>query len=297
MSTQVTTSFKDAFAAAFYTLGQQMKSRLEGAVDVDSGIVGQTKTIDRLGNYGFADQIVSRHADTSYSSAPHSRRYLDLADYDKADLVDELDLPKLIADPTYKYVALIMASLNRRKDKVIYDAMRGNVRTTSGASALPSAQKIAVASSGLTIAKLLAAKEIIDDAEVGDEQQQSIDGQEKPMRFVACTMNQITDLLNTTEVKSSDYNTVKALAAGAIDTFMGFKFIRLNSGIVTASGTTRYAMAWQKGCMRLGIGADVKSSVDVLPGKRMSTQVYGRMSLGAARVEDAGLVEIACLES
>lgn len=297
MSTQVTAAFKDAFSASFYTLGQQMRSRLEAAVEVDSGIVGASKTIDRVGDLGFADEIVSRHSDTAYSTTPHSRRYIDLRDYDKAELVDELDLPKLIADPTYKYVGLIMASLNRRKDKVIYDAMRGSVRTTSGTSALPSAQKIAVASAGLTLAKILSAKEILDDAEVGEEMQMSADGQEMPQRFIACTSAQITNLLNTTEIKSADYNTVKALVAGQVNTFCGFRFIRLASNVAVISSTTRYAMAWQRGCMVLGIGANIKSSVDTLPGKRMATQVYGSMSLGAARREDAGVVEIACLES
>ena len=37
-----------------------------------------------------------------------------------------------------------------------------------------------------------------------------------------------SDMLQHTQVTSADYNTVKALAEGAVDTFMGFKFIMSN---------------------------------------------------------------------
>ena len=37
------------------------------------------------------------------------------------------------------------------------------------------------------------------------------------------TATQITNLLSATEVKSADYNTVRALVRGEIDTFLGFK--------------------------------------------------------------------------
>jgi hypothetical protein len=113
-------------------------------------------------------------------------------------------------------------------------------------------------------------------------------------RVIVCSAKQLTNLYGTTEIKSVDYNSVKALSQGAIDTFLGFKFIR--SERLAKSGTTRFACAWSKKVIRLGIGKDIVSSVDKLPTKNMSVQVYARMSIGAVRVEDEGVVEIGCFE-
>lgn len=290
MSSFITEAFINQFGANFHVLGQQMASRLEATVRVERGIVGQSKTVERIGKSDAYD-IVSRHADTQYVNTPHSRRWLDLQDKGWADLVDEMDKIKMLADPTSEYTRAGVFALNRAKDQVIYAAARGTARTGSGTQVLPSAQKIAAASTGLTVAKLLAAKEIFDANEIGSEVGMSANGQVQPGRTLVCDTLGISDLLNTTEVKSSDYNTVKALAQGLIDTFLGFKFVRYE-GLATSS-TTRYAVAYGRESMVLGIGKDIVSSIDVLPGKNMSVQVYARESLGAVRVEDAGVVEIA----
>lgn len=291
MSNLVTAAMVSQYGANFHILGQQMVSRLESQVRVERGIVGQSKTVERIGSSEAYD-IVSRHADTQYVNTPHSRRWLDLRDKGWADLVDELDKIKMLADPTSPYVRMGVAALNRAKDSVIYRAARGTARTGTGTQALPSAQKIAASSAGLTVAKLLAAKEILDAAEIDAEDTgMSMDGQAVPMRTIVTSTAGITDLLNTTEVKSSDYNTVKALAQGKMSDFLGFRFVRYE-GLATSS-TTKYSIAFGRNSVVLGVGKDVVASIDTLPGKNMSVQVYARMSLGAVRVEDAGVVEIA----
>lgn len=291
MSSLVTNAMVQQFGANFHILGQQMVSRLESLVRVERGIVGQSKTVERMGATEAYD-IVSRHGDTQYVNTPHSRRWIDLGDKGWADLVDELDKIKMLADPTSPYARMGVAALNRKKDAVIYAATRGTARTGSGTQVLPSAQKIAASSSGLTLAKLLAAKEILDANEVDAEDTgMSSDGQTMSQRIIVTNTAGISDLLNTTEVKSADYNTVQALAQGKMNDFLGFRFVRYER--LAASGTTKYSVAFGRNSVCLGVGADIVSSIDVLPGKNMSVQVYARMSLGAVRVEDEGVVEIA----
>ena len=72
---------------------------------------------------------------------------------------------------------------------------------------------------------------------------------------------QVSNLLNTTEVKSADYNSIKALVQGDIDTFMGFKFLR--SERLNLASTQRKCFAFTKGAMGLGIGKDVTTKIDV----------------------------------
>ena len=293
-SMQITEAFVNQYESNFYVLAQQMSSRFESYVEVIDGIVGQSRSAERAGRTEAYD-ITSRHADTRYVETPHSRRWIDLTDKGWADLVDELDEIRMLVDPTSVYTKMAVAALNRAKDDVVYAAVRGSARTNSGTTALPAGQKIAEGGTGLTLAKLLSAKELLDAAEVLADEGQDATGQgATPSRVLVCSSKQLTNLYGTTEIKSVDYNNVKALANGAIDTFLGFKFIR--SERLAKSGTTRFAVAWCKPCVRLGIGKNIVTSIDKLPTKNMAVQVYARMSLGAVRVEDEGVVEIGCFE-
>src|SRR3546814_4048123 len=127
-----------------------------------------TLSRSRLGKTEAYD-ITSRHADTKYVDTPHSRRWLDLQDKGWADLVDELDKIKMLADPTSPYVAIGVAALNRVKDDIILAAARGSACTKSASIALPAGQTSAVGSDGLTLVKLLKATENLDADEVGGD--------------------------------------------------------------------------------------------------------------------------------
>jgi hypothetical protein len=296
MSFQITEAFVQQYAANFYELGQQMTSRFEQCVTMHPGIIGQSKAVERVGRTEAYD-ITSRHSDTRYVEVPHSRRWIDLSDKGWAELVDELDEVRMLADPKSKYPKLAVQALNRAKDDVIYAALRGAARTNTGTQALPSSQVIAEGGTGLTLAKLLAAKEILDSAEVaqpGEDSEQMTGQTMNATRFIACSSKQLTNLYGTTEIKSVDYNSVKALSQGQVDTFLGFKFIR--SERLAKTSTTRFAMAWAKPCVAMGVGKDIVTSIDRMPGKNMAMQVYARMAVGAVRVEDEGVVQIGCFE-
>lgn len=298
MSFQVTEAMVQQYGTNFRTLYQQRQSRLAPWCQMEAGIVGQSKSVERIGKAEAYD-ITSRHADTKYVEVPHSRRWLDLQDKGWAELVDEMDKIRMLADPTSPYTALAVAALNRAKDDIIIAAARGNARTNAGLVALPSTQKIAVGGTSLTMAKLLTTKEILDTNEVDDDQSMALDGQsssEQSARVFVVNSKMLTNLYGTTEIKSVDYNSVKALAMGQIDTFLGFKFVRSERLAYTAGVNSRFAIAYSKSCVGLGIGKDIVSSIDPLPGKNYSVQIYARMSIAAARLEDEGVVEIACFE-
>lgn len=298
MSFQITEAMVQQYGTNFRVLYQQLATRFQPWCQMESGIVGQSKSVERVGKAEAYD-ITSRHADTKYVETPHSRRWLDLIDKGWADLVDELDKIRLLADPTSVYPRLAVAALNRQKDDVILAAARGNARTNTGLVPLPTTQKIAVGGTSLTLAKLLATKEILDSNEVDDDASMAASGQspsESSARVFACNAKMLTNLYGTTEIKSVDYNTVKALAAGAIDTFLGFKFVRTERLFRDASVSTRFGIAWSRSCMALGIGKDITTSIDTLPNKNYAVQVFARESIAATRLEDEGVVEVGCFE-
>lgn len=283
MSFQITEAFVEQYSANFLTLAQQKESRLESCVTIESGIVGASKAVERIGASD-AYSITTRHGDTQYVETPHSRRWLDLADYGWADLVDEMDKIKALIDPTSPYLMAGVQALNRKKDDVIISALGAAARTGTGTTSFPAAQQIVHGSAGMTVAKLRSAKQLLDEAEVDDMD-----------RFIIMTAEQINNLLGDSTVTSADYNTVKALVNGELNSFMGFNFIR--SERLPKASTTRSCYAFHKSGLSLGIGKDIVTSIDILPTKNMSAQVYARMSLGAVRLEEARVVEVQCTET
>ena len=102
-------------------------------------------------------------------------------------------------------------------------------------------------------------------------------------------------LLNTTSVTSSDFNTVKALVQGDVDTFLGFKFIVTNR--LSIASNIRSCFAWAEDGIALGVGKDVSARIDERADKGYATQVYYCMSIGATRMEEDKVVQIDCDES
>ena len=296
MSFSVTENMVMQFSNNFRVLYQQMQSRLRPWCQIEAGIVGQSKSVERMGRAEAYD-ITTRHADTKFVEVPHSRRWIDLQDKGWAELIDKLDKVRLLADPVNGYSKLAMAALNRQIDDAILTAARGNSRTNSGLAVLPSTQKIVAGAANLTLAKLLTAKEILDSNEVDDDASMAMDGQspnEQAARVIVVNAKMLTNLYGTTEIKSVDYNSVKALAQGQIDTYLGFKFVRSERVARDATATTGYATCWSRSCVALGIGQEISTSVDKRPDKNNAWQVFADMSIGATRLEDEGVVEIAC---
>lgn len=287
MSFEITTAFVKQYSGNVQLLSQQKGSRLRAHVRYE----------DQVGDHAFHDQIgsteaqkrVSRHGDTPLVSTPHSRRRVTLSDYDWADLIDKFDKVKTLIDPTSSYAINAAYAMGRAMDTELIEAAVGTAYTGvegSTAVALPSGQKVVHGSAGLTVAKLLSAKEILDASEVDEEEE----------RIIAVSSKQVSNLLNTTEVKSSDYNTVKALAKGEIDSFLGFNFKRTERLGTDADGN-RQVTAWAKNGLLLAVGVIIIIDIGPRRDKNNAIQVYVGMSIGATRMEEDKVVEIACVEA
>ena len=286
MSVQITTAFVEQYKSNVFHLAQQKGSKLRDAVRTES-VVGKSHFFERIGSTA-AVKRTSRHADTPRVDTPHSRRKVTMDDYDWADLIDDSDKVRLLISPQSEYAKAGAYAMGRTMDDVIIAAATGNAfGGVSGGStiALPAGQKIAHGSTGLTIAKLISAKEKLDAANVDPDEG----------RTLVCSAKQISDLLGTTQITSADFNSVKALVQGDIDTFMGFKFIR-SERLGTDSNGNRQVLAFTNTSIGLALGKDIQTKISERADKNYSTQVYLCMTIGATRVEDEKVVEIACTE-
>jgi len=291
MSSQITTSFVEQYSSNVALLSQQLGSKLRSSVDVET-VVGKNAFFEQLSATSAALRT-SRHGDTPQIDTPHGRRRLTLSDYEWADLIDDQDSVRQLINPTSAYAKNAAAAMARSMDDVIITAMNASASTgVAGATstALPSTQKTATSdqSDGLSIAKLRSAKYILDNNDVDPSLK----------RYIVCGPKQIQDLLALTEVTSSDYAVVKALATGTVDSFLGFNFItstRLN--LDSTYPTDRLVFAYTEDAIKLAIGKDVSSKISERADKSYSTQVYYAMSLAAVRMEEKAVFQIPCHEA
>jgi len=287
MSNQITTAFVQQYSNNVQMLSQQKGSLLRSAVDVET-VVGKNAFFDQVGS-ALAVKRTTRHADTPQMDTPHARRRVSLVDYEYADLIDNQDKIRTLIDPTSAYASAAAYALGRAQDDEIIAALSGTAytgETGSTATALPSSQKITEGgTNGLTIAKLRSAKEILDAASVDP----SI------ARYIAVSPKQITDLLGTTEVTSSDFNSVKALANGEVNSFLGFNFIVSNR--LTSASSKRLCLVWAMDGCKMAIGQDLMTRIDERSDKGYAHQVYVCQSIGATRMEENKVVTIQAHEA
>ena len=286
MSVQITTAFVEQYKSNVFHLAQQKGSRLRDSVRTET-VKGKAHFFERIGSTA-AQKRTSRHSDTPRVDTPHSRRKVTMDDYDWADLIDQEDKVRMLISPQSEYAQAGAWAMGRAMDDAIISAATGTALggVAGGTSvSLPSGQKVAHASGGLTLAKLLSAKEIIDANDVDPEEP----------RYVVCTAGQITDLLNVTQVTSSDFATVKALAQGEINTYLGFNFIRTQR-LGTDSDGNRQVLAYTQSAIGLAVGADIATKISERADKNYATQVFLSMTIGATRIEEEKMVEIACTE-
>jgi hypothetical protein len=293
--TNIPDHYTTQFDSNWKHLVQQKNSKLKEYVTIDS-IEGKEKSYNQIDATSMT-QITDRSRDTRISDQAMAKRWIRPQQYDCAKLVDEFDEQLLgeVVLPTSPIIQSHAQAYARTCDTIIIGALGGTAYTgTTGttATALPATQKVAVnyvesgtaANSGLTIAKLRAAKFLFDSNEIDEEEE----------RIMVVSAKQLQDLLRTIEVTSQDYNSVRALVDGALNTFMGFKFRR--SQLLTKVSTVRSCYAYVKSGVILA-ERGLKTHMDVRTDLSHSLQIRSVASLAAVRMEEKKVVEIACDEA
>jgi len=285
MSFSIPVSFVDQFSANVRLLAEQRTSRLLGTVERED-VTGESFARERIGQIrDTAAVITERHGDTPLDETPHDRRWGFIQDYEVVSMIDRPDRIRLLIEPRSAYTIKHSGAMGRSLDDEIIRFLRGSVATGrdgSGSQALPAAQKIAHGGTGMTIAKLIEAKEKLDAAEID------------PMmpRVMVVNSRAISQLLEDDKISSIDFNTVRALQRGEINEYMGFNFIRLERLPDDGAGNT-FALAYTPMAGVLGVSQMPTTIVADRPDKRHSQQLYTWGTWGGMRLEDEMVVEVA----
>jgi len=278
-------------------MAQQIDHRLAGYYIMDT-VAGNMKRYNEMGSQSYAmSQKTARAAVTEPSDVPTAIRWVIPTGYQKASWIDEDDAVLLgtLPDPENQIAVNHGIAVNRLKDQLIINAALGVNYTGAQANVqtpLPSAQQIGVqfggsVNTGMTLAKVLEANYLLDSNDVPE-----------PDRVMVYAAKQLYDLLlNVDQVDSVLYVDVRALMQGRFTEFSGFHWIRTQLLPTVGTPAIRSCIAYQKKFIILGETKGMMTKIDILPQQSHAIQVRTTYFAGATRLEEAGVVQIACDET
>ena len=281
---------------------QQMTSRL-GVLVTEVTNSGKMQMHDFLEEIGDFETIDGRHANTKLTEPEHKRRMITCKPHAKTFLIDDEDQARQAHNIGSSYVTSASKAYMRTKDAIIYTGLDAVVYAGENGDtpvARPTTADIAVdgayvadvwdpatgTPAGLTIDKLRQAMLQLKLAYADDLG--------KPY-FVASPI-MLDQLLGTIEVTNADYNTVKALVNGEVDSFMGFKFIPYNKVKITGTSYDCYAVVSNSMyfATQTGTGA-LNTKTSIRGDKNNATQIQMKFDQGTARMYDEAIVKVVCL--
>lgn len=261
-------------------LAYQGGSKLRSTVEYRSGVVGDTYKFRLMGK-GQGHQRTGSSSLVVPMDVTHSLKTATLTNHEHPEYTDIFDQAEVNFDEKRKLTETIGKAVGRTEDQIIIDTVVAGTYNTTATDG--QGFDIAAGGTGFTTAKLRSLRAYYDDLEVDEAVTIVVSG---------TGMNR---LLANTETTSSDFNTVKALVNGEINTFMGFNFVtvgarRLEGGL---GGSGLIAYAWAPNAVGLAASSLEKSmSVDWIP-ERLSWLCNGVLKAGATIIDPEGTARIA----
>jgi len=280
MTTQASTNFKTEFDA-LVKQSYQGASLLAGKVRTRANVNAKTYRFPKMGK-GIASLRIPQ-TDVIPMNVTHSYADATLVDWDASDYSAVEDLDKLAFDEKRELVMSVSKAIGRRLDQIVVNAMDTSAYATQVATS------VGGTNTSLNVEKIMRAKRLLDANGV------PMDG-----RVILINAAALENALLETEIGSSDFNVVKALAVGELNKFAGFEFImmedRANEGGIPISTTTRNCFAFHRDAVGLAMTGGVRSSVDWIPEKK-SWLITSAVTAGAVTIDTDGVIDVLVYEA
>jgi hypothetical protein len=280
MAISVSNAFVTLFDAEVKQAYQGTRA-LAGLVRERNGVEGSTVKFPKIGR-GVATVRIPQ-TDVTPLNVSYSTVTATMQDYNAAEYSDIFNQAKINFDERRELVSVVSNAIGRRMDQLLLDALAASSTT------LTVANSVGGATTNLNVAKLRRAKKLMDAANVPMEG-----------RAMVISASGLEGLLGETQTTSADYNSVKALVSGEIDTFLGFKFVtigdRSEGGLPIDGSLDRTCYAFHRDAVGFGIGINQRTEINYVP-EKTSFLVNSIFSAGAIAIDDEGIVKITCRES
>jgi hypothetical protein len=280
MSISLSNAFVTLFDAEVKQAYQGM-AKLVPAVRQRRGVEGSTVKFPKVGK-GVATIRVPQ-TDVTPLNVSFSSVTLTLSDYNAAEYSDIFSQAKVNFDERQELVQVVAGAMGRRQDQMILDAL------AASSTSLTVSNDIGGSDTNMNITKLREAKRLMDKNNVPP------DG-----RNIIIHANGLANLLSETSVTSSDFNSVKALVQGELNTYLGFTFHvlgdRSEGGLAIDGSLDRSCFAFHKDAVGYGEGIAMRTEINYIA-EKTSWLVNEVFSAGAVAIDDEGIVKITCRET
>lgn len=287
MNDTITSGYVKQFDDSWQLAAQQTESRLVVTCRNRGMITGSSFTANNLGATE-ANDVTSRLGDTIWTNQNHETRIAMMQDKDWSTPVDAFDVPKLLANPNGEYMQNGIAALNRKKDKLVYNALiqdslaKTNEDGPYTPIALPANQKVAAGGVGMTKAKILTVKKRFRQNENDQHNGKTL--------YFLYDAEMLEDILADATLTSADFMAVKMLQDGDVSgKWMGFNWVPYEDFLVTG-GTTRTAVAYTQGAVDFGTGINRTTDVGPRRDKKNAIQIYIAESYGGVRKREVDVM-------
>lgn len=265
--TEFDTEVKHAYQG-MRTLRETVKTRLN--------IVGDKHDF-RTMSKGAATLRTGSASDVVPMGITHAIATATLLDYEAPEYTDLFDAQTVNFDEVVELATTIAGAMGRRDDQSIINAL-ATTSTTVGAG-----------TQALDLATITAAAKALNAVEAPMEN-----------RYFVVHEGGLNQILNDTTITSADYNSVRMLMSGEIDSFMGFKWKIIGSGRAEGglplASTVRSGFAYHKNAIGHAVGIDMKTKVDYVAHKA-SWLSMGMWKAGSVAIDVTGIVEVKYLNS
>jgi Tfp pilus assembly protein PilV len=245
---------------------------LKGAVTVRNNVVGDTYKFRKMGK-GTANQKTTA-ADVDPMDVGHSMITATLANWNAPEYTDIFDAAEVNFDEKQELANTIAGALGRRCDQLVIDAMD---------AITPTASDIVEGGTNLTMAKVIDAQVALRDQGVPNSE-----------LFAVIEAQGLGGLLGDEKATSGDYQAIKALVSGEVNTLCGFNFIvietRSEGGLTVASDIVD-SYFFQRPAVGLAIGIDMKTEINYVP-QKTAWLTNGMLKAGAVVRDLGGLVKV-----
>ena len=294
---------------------QQKMSRLRNLCTVVTGCTGNSATVDIFGKVDGADVTGQRFKKVVLTEIATAIRHIFPREYQHASGESRWDantIAPLVA-PTGKHSSAHVAAFNRFCDNLILQQLLGDASETltGGASptavALPADQKIAkdfvstgsAVDSGLTVDKLLEAITRFEESEVWGQDVEEMGGKlciATNSKVNATLKRQIESGLGS-KFMSKDYMNPVFDDRGNIKQFLGINFVRTELVDTGTDGgdTVAYCPMWVSTAFQFNVWEDMNHTIDTRADLSNAIQFLTQARIGAARIEEQGVVQIAAV--
>ncbi len=266
--------YAQAYGQNIMQLAQQKYSKLLNTVYLKPNVRGKTYFQDQIGEWAMETKG-GRNVETPNNDPNLSRRMGVMLDYHDNRMLDRGDELKSISDPRSAYTIAAARSLGRKIDDVIIAAAISTTTASgeTGSTTAPTTTTILASASTFTLAKVVAAKQALDENDVEMED-----------RYLVVDVESLNTSLQIEQYSSADYATVKALVRGELDSFLGFKWIM--STRLNVAQSTLIALAYQKYALCLAMATQPLVRTDERSDLSYSWQIYYELNCGAVRLEE-----------